>query len=155
MHIQHGEFSLFFSVLLFFVYARSPDVILTMQNEFASQSTGALLRDSNAGLCRATAPGLTTCPATDLGGFALGSGSGARGSTLYCTYPASAELASTRYYCDYSASPVDLPLCSPSDSRSLFFFLFAFRMSLDCCSMTRTKGCAVPPPRAPRRLSHP
>ena len=109
---------LLFFLVFFSCLCQIPNMILTMQkkNEFASQTTGALLRDSNAGLCRATAPGLTTCPTTDSGGFALGPGSGARGTTLYCTYPAAAELASTRYYCDYSASPVDLPLCSQSDS---------------------------------------
>jgi hypothetical protein len=62
-----------------------------------------LLKDTNAGLCPATAPG-STCPPADQAEFPLGPGSGAHGTTLYCTYPSESEATSTEYFCVYGGA---------------------------------------------------
>jgi len=68
-----------------------------------STADGSLLKDSDAGLCPPSAPG-ATCPPVDQAEFPLGPGSGAHGTTLYCTYPSESEATSTEYFCVYGGT---------------------------------------------------
>ena len=65
------------------------------------QTNGTLLFDADAGFCPTTAPG-GICATRDRANDCLGPGSAILDSILYCTYPTASELASDRFFCDYT-----------------------------------------------------